>query len=99
MLTLEFKGKFYSFRFSHFYNKETKIHATKCTMIREDGIVSATASAICSPRDTYDKLTGRKVSLKKTLDLCKDIFINKEERKLVWKYFFWENDEYLALEV
>ncbi len=99
MFTLEFKDKIYEFKFSHFYNKETKIHTTKCTMIQVNGTISATDQAICGKKDIYNKLIGRKKALCRVLDLCKDIFTDKYERKLVWKEFFWNNDEYLALEV
>jgi hypothetical protein len=99
MFEVVFKNKIYEFKFSHFYNKETKNHVTKCTMICLNGTISATDQAVCGKKDVYNKLIGRKKALCRVLDLCKDIFTNKEERKLVWKEFLWENDEFTAYQV
>lgn len=62
---------------------------TSC-YIKVNGQVISSSEAFCSKKDNYDKSKGRKISLARAL---KNVDIDKNDRKTVWKNYFDEVNE------
>ena len=83
MLYAQVNNKEYKFSFSHF-NDESLGRGTRCKASCDDTEV-AHGISLCSPKDNFDRNTGRKLALARAL---KELELSKEERLSVWMLYF-----------
>ena len=90
MFTVDIGGKEVKVRFWYVtYGDGGK--ATHCDVLDGDGDCIGSGLASCSPRDQFNKNTGRKIALSRALD---EIF-TRDERQLFWDaYFAARNGKY-----
>ncbi len=72
----------HTFKFKHekasFFQQEKISHFTYCKM--DDNLLEKTS---CSVKDNFCKATGRKIALKRAIEL-----LPKKERTLIWNDYF-----------
>lgn len=86
--------KLYSVFFGKFYKVVTPKGvpggtAVKCTIFKEDNIVSR-GYAVCNPNDKFNFEFGCKKALERALENCASLSRFKSLRTCIWKGFFHE---------
>ena len=90
MFTADIGGE--EIKVEFWYNTcENSERVTYCDVLDGDGDCIGSGLASCSPRDQFNKNTGRKIALSRALD---EIF-TRDERQLFWDaYFAARNGKY-----
>lgn len=107
-MIVDFEGKRYFIKFYYLNSVNNRI-MTHCQIICDDGLktILNTGSTYKHPKDPFVKDYGRKIALRRALDLSdmlREKFFESEEqylefRKSVWKkYFEYTNRPYLYKE-